>query len=378
MLIAGRGDLKKAKRIVVKVGSSVLLDAKGGFSLSVFDSLADQAVQLRKTHHQWVLVSSGAIAAGMERMGIREKPQQIPRKQALAACGQTSLMHYYEKTFSKRGLRVAQILLDKEDLANRRRYLNARQAVLELWRMGVIPVINENDSVAVDEIQVGDNDNLAALTVNLIEAELLVLLTDVDALYTGDPSKKGSERISIVKSLSRMIHTFAKGTKKAGAVGGMVTKLQAAEKAAHFGAATVIADGTGRRTITEVLHGKVIGTLILPKPAPKRMTTRKHWLAFSISPKGKMIVDAGAVGALKNSSGKSLLPSGVVKVQGTFGRGDCVEIKPERGKVFAKGLAAYSSADLEKIKGCHSGDIEKILGYKYLDEVIHRDDLVLL
>lgn len=377
MVIKSRADLPKAKRWVIKVGSSILLNPKGGFSKLFFRNFARQVAWFLKNNYRLAIVSSGAIAGGMQRLGIRKRPQQISKKQALAACGQTFLMHVYETEFSKFGIRVAQILLDKEDLSHRRRYLNARQAILELWRLGVVPIINENDTVAVDEIQVGDNDNLAALTTNLIEAQVLVILSDVEGVFTADPfTDARAKKISLIPNLTKTIHQFASGTKNARAVGGMITKLQAAQKAAHFGAATVITRGSGPSFLNDIFK-KDVGTLILPRPAQSRLTTKKHWLAYSLSPRGKIVVDGGAHQALKKG-GKSLLASGILRVEGHFDRGDCVEIKPAKGKIFAKGLSAYSSGEMEKIKGHHSGDIEKILGYKFLDEVIHRDDLVLL
>lgn len=261
-----RQKLKKASRIVVKIGSSVLLGKSGGFAVSFFRSLARQLEMLHQEHREILLVSSGAVAAGMRRLRIKRRPSAIPEKQALAALGQTALMHMYEKVFRRLKLRVAQILLDKEDLSHEKRRLNAKHAIHELWRLKSLPIVNENDTVAVDEIVVGDNDNLSALVAELIGADLLILLTDTDGVYSADPRlHRKAKRLPIIQQMDRHIHRLASGTLGAGNVGGMVTKLQAAAKAARYGITSVIAGGWGDSFLLDIFDGKDYGTLILPK-----------------------------------------------------------------------------------------------------------------
>lgn len=273
MVIRSRRVIRHSRRIVIKIGSSVLLkkSAKknfGGFSSGFFRALARQISVLHRQRRQILIVSSGAIAAGMQRLRVTRRPKAVRQKQALAALGQTALMHMYEKVFSKFGIRVAQILLDKEDISHRRRNLNARHAIHELWRLKTLPIVNENDTVAVDEIKVGDNDNLSALVARLVGAQLLILLTDTDGVYTADPRlHKRAARLPLISNIDAAVHRLASGTLGVGNVGGMVTKLQAAEKAAHFGTASVIAKGSGRRFLLDILAGKDCGTLILPAPS---------------------------------------------------------------------------------------------------------------
>lgn len=261
-----RQKVKHSRRIVVKIGSSVLLKKSGGFSSGFFRALARQIDILHRQKRQILIVSSGAIAAGMQRLRVRRRPRRISQKQALAALGQTALMHMYEKVFSKFGMRVAQILLDKEDISHRRRAQNARHAIRELWRLKTVPIVNENDTVAVDEILVGDNDNLSALAAELVRADLLILLTDTDGVYTADPRlHQRAVRVPMLAKIDHNVYRLASGTLGHGNVGGMVTKMQAAEKAARFGTASVIAKGSGRRFLLDILSGKDCGTLILPR-----------------------------------------------------------------------------------------------------------------
>jgi glutamate 5-kinase len=373
-----REILQKKRRIVIKVGSSALVDDQGRLDPSRCRSLAKQVAALVAQKRQVILVSSGAIAAGLGRMGFAKMPHQIPEKQALAATGQTALMHQYEKAFAKHKLHVAQVLLTLDDLSDRRRFLNARHTFYELFKWNVIPIVNENDTVAVHEIKVGDNDNLSALVTNVVEADLLINLSDVDGVFEQDPRvHPGAKRIGVIEQMDTWLKSGASDTLRIGSTGGMMTKLEAAEKAQHFGVATVIANGRKNKILEKILMGKDVGTLILPKGPADRLSARKHWLAYSMKALGTLVVDEGAKQALQQG-GKSLLPSGIRSLEGRFQQGDPIEIKTPGGKVFARGLTSYSSQELEKIKGQKTTEIEKILGYKYFDEVIHRDDLVLL
>ncbi len=371
-----KNTLSKARRIVVKVGSSILASVEKGLHHEVFSHLAKEISELKRQGYEIVLVSSGAIAAGMEKLGYKKRPQSITQKQAAAAVGQSRLMNIYEDHFSRHQQMVAQILLTHDDLSHRRRFLNARNTLLTLLELGIIPIINENDTVVVDEIKVGDNDNLSALVTNLIEADLLIILTNIDGLCDADPRLNPHARcIPLVEDIDVNLGRMVGETISETSVGGMVSKIQAAKKTSRFGIPTVIASGLRKGVLHQILRGKEIGTLILPKA--DALSSRKHWIAFNLNPKGDLIVDDGAKKAIAQR-GKSLLPSGVVKVRGEFGRGDPVSCIGPRGKEFARGLVNYSASELEKIRGLKTKQIEKALGYKYSDEVIHRDDLVVL
>ena len=371
-----RKILGKARRIVVKVGSSILASVDKGLHYEVFSRLTKEISDLKRQGCEIVLVSSGAIAAGMEKLGYKTRPQAITQKQATAAVGQTRLMNIYEDYFSRYQQMVAQVLLTHDDLSHRRRFLNARNTLLTLLELGIIPIINENDTVVVDEIKFGDNDNLSALITNLIGADLLVILTDIDGLCDSDPRVNPNAKcIPLVEDIDGDIEGIIGETKNEMSVGGMTSKIQAARKASRFGIPTVVARGTKDGILHQILKGKEIGTLILPKG--EALSSRKHWIAFNPKPKGDLIVDEGAKKAVVQR-GKSLLPSGVVKIKGSFDRGDLVTCVGPRGKEFARGLVNYSASELEKIKGLRSDRIEIALGYKYSDEVIHRNDLVVL
>jgi glutamate 5-kinase len=368
--------LGKVKRIVVKVGSSILASVEKGLHYEVFSHLSKEISDLKRQGYEIVLVSSGAIAAGMEKLGYKTRPQDITQKQATAAVGQTRLMNIYESYFSRYQQMVAQVLLTRDDLSHRRRFLNARNTLLTLLELGIIPVINENDTVVVDEIKFGDNDNLSALITNLIGADLLLVLTDIDGLCDSDPKVNPHARcIPLVEDIDMDMEGIVGETTSQMSVGGMISKIQAARKASRFGIPTVVAQGTREGVLRQILKGKEVGTLILPKG--EALSSRKHWIAFNPKPKGDVIVDDGAKKAIVQK-GKSLLPSGVTKVRGAFDRGDLVACLGPRGKEFARGLVNYSVSELEKIKGLRSHQIEMTLGYKYCDEVIHRDDLVVL
>jgi glutamate 5-kinase len=371
-----RKILGKGRRIVVKVGSSILASVEKGLRYEVFSHLTKEISDLKRQGYEIVLVSSGAIAAGMEKLGYKTRPQTITQKQATAAVGQTRLMNIYENYFSRYQQMVAQVLLTHDDLSHRHRFLNARNTLLTLLELGIIPIINENDTVVVDEIKVGDNDNLSALITNLVGADLLIILTDIEGLCDSDPRVNPNARcIPLVEDIDVDMKGIIGGTKSEMSVGGMISKIQAAQKASRFGIPTVVARGTRDGILHQILKGKEIGTLILSKG--EALSSRKHWIAFNPKPKGDVIVDEGAKKAIVQK-GKSLLPSGVIKVRGAFDRGDLVTCLGPRGKEFARGLVNYSATELEKIKGLRSDRIDATLGYKYSDEVIHRDDLVVL
>jgi glutamate 5-kinase len=366
--------LEKVRRVVLKVGSRVLTGKGRTLSQPVFDRLAREISAAKKRGYEVVLVSSGAIAAGMGRLGLLEKPKTMPEKQASAAIGQSALMWSYEKAFSFYGEKVAQILLTRDDLSNRNRYLNARNTLLTLLDFGVIPIINENDTVVVQEIKFGDNDNLSALVTNLVNADLLVILSDIDGLYDKDPRVHKSARlIRSVDQVTEEMEQKATGTLSLFSIGGMVTKLQAARKAALFGVPTVLANGMTEELLGKILRGEEVGTLFTSQV--NKLTSRKHWIAFTLEPQGRIIVDEGAKRAILQR-GKSLLPSGVLSAEGKFSLGDPVALSDLNGREFAKGLTNYDSSEINKIKGLKTSEVESRLGYKYSDEIVHRDDLV--
>ncbi|MBI2336800.1 MAG: glutamate 5-kinase [Deltaproteobacteria bacterium] len=373
-----RNILKNRKRIVIKIGSSLLTDAQGKIKSAHFKRIVKQVAALVEKKYQIVLVSSGAIAAGLDLLGLKKVPVQIHQKQAIAAAGQITMMREYEKAFAKHQIKVAQILLDRDDLADRYRFLNARHTITQLLKYQLIPIINENDTVSVEEIKFGDNDNLSALVTNLVEADLLVILTDIDGLYTSDPRVDAkASRISVLEELSETAFSYASGTLRVGSTGGMQTKLEAAVKACHFGVPTVIASGNDPEVLHKILLKEDVGTLILPKAGADRVAARKHWIAYMGSVAGTLVVDEGAKLVLLKQ-GKSLLPSGIKAITGNFQIGDCVEITVAGEGPFARGLTSYSSEEVAKLKGCKTSEIQNCLGYKYSDEIIHRDDLVLL
>jgi glutamate 5-kinase len=324
-----------------------------------------------------VVVSSGAVAAGMSRLGRKERPRTIPEKQALAAVGQIKLMALYERYFSRFGKSVAQVLLTHEDLANRQRYINAKHTFLKLLESSIIPIVNENDTVAVEEMKFGDNDHLSALAATLLGADLLVILSDVEGVYDKDPRENDDAAlIRLIAEAKGIRQTIGGDSRSALGTGGIATKLGAAEEAAAAGIPTIIASGLAADVLTQVFdEQREAGTLILA--VASRLTQRKHWIAFNLKPAGEIVVDQGAHEAVAQK-GKSLLPSGLKEIRGAFGVGECVRCLNLEGREFARGLVAYSAQELNRIKGLHTSKIEKVLGYKLGDEIIHRDDLVLL
>jgi len=374
-----RALLPRVRRAVVKVGSSIL-SGPDGIDRQRINSLAGELAALRARPYEIVLVSSGAVAAGTTRLGLGERPKTVPARQAAAAVGQIRLMALYDECFGALGQPVAQILLTHDDLANRRRYINARHTFEELLRAGVLPIVNENDTVAVEEVQFnfGDNDNLSALVATLVSADLLVILSDVEGLYTADPrADPTAALVPLVDAGAVDTSAYAAGA-AAGPLGkgGMASKVHAARKANDAGIACLIADGRNAGVLPRVFDpADSVGTLLLPKD--DRLNRRKHWIAHTLKPSGSITVDQGAYEAIMRG-GRSLLPKGITAVAGRFGAGECVSCLSPAGTEFARGLVNYSAADLQRIKGLHSSAIEATLQYKVSDEIIHRDDLVLL
>jgi glutamate 5-kinase len=368
--------LRRARRVVVKIGSQIL-SSSSGIEERRLRRLVREIAALHDQAKEIVIVSSGAVAAGMTRLGRTQRPRTIPEKQALAAVGQIRLMALYERYFSKFQKSVAQVLLTHEDLANRQRYINAKHTFQMLLQASIIPIVNENDTVAVEEMKFGDNDHLSALAATLLAADLLVILSDVEGVYDRDPRVYEDARIIPLIQDARAIRSVIGGGGPTDlGTGGIVTKIGAAEKAAAAGIATVIATGMRAGVLARVFEAGVeVGTLILPEA--NRLTQRKHWIAYNLQPTGDLVVDTGAYDALVKQK-KSLLPSGLKEVHGSFDAGDCVRCLDHDGREFARGLANYSAQELNRIKGLHTSNIEKVLGYKAYDEIIHRDDLVLL
>lgn len=367
--------LERARRVVVKVGSAVVSDSDG-LSTAVIDGLAAQVDGAISAGREVVLVTSGAVAAGRARLG-KLRGTTIAARQAAAAAGQIELMGEWAKSFAARGRTVAQILLTHEDFAERRRRNNARQTFATLLGAGVIPIVNENDTVSVDEIRLGDNDMLSSMVATLISAQLLIILTDVAGVLSGDPRKRPDARLIplIADAEAPMRGLVAESAGPLG-LGGMATKLKAARQAVRSGIAVVIAAGRGRSGLTDVLAPNLeAGTLILP--TRKRLRSRKHWIAFALRPAGTLVLDRGASEALRNS-GRSLLASGIRDVSGEFSCGDCVSLVDAEGVELGRGIVNYPAADVLKVKGRHSYEIPHLLGYKVADEIIHRDNLVLL
>lgn len=364
----------KVRRVVIKVGSAVLTTAHG-LNTEVVESIAEDICALIAEKRQVLLVSSGAIASGMRKMGMAKKPDSVSQKQALAAVGQSLLMMAYEEAFGRRGQKVAQILITRDDLAHRRRYLNARNTILTLLAWKIVPIINENDTVSFDEIKFGDNDNLSAMVANLADAEMLLCLTSTEGLYDKDPSVDPNARlIPLVNGLDRSVEEYASTSTNRAGTGGMASKVKAARKMALAGIPTIIANGTRPGMIRRVFSGEELGTLFLPSQT--HLCGRKHWIAFTKSPKGDLIVDRGAASALLDR-GKSLLPSGIKGVNGRFSQGDAVNVIAENGEPVAIGMVNYHSGDIKKIMGAKTSEIEARLGFRHDDEVIHKDNLVL-
>lgn len=368
--------LDAAKRVVVKVGSAVLTMGSG-LNHNVLENLAKELTFLRQSGREVILVSSGAVAAGRKKLSIDSPILRMREKQAVAAVGQSRLMRFYDDLFERYDQQVAQVLLTHDDLAHRDRYLNVRNTMCTLLEWGIVPIINENDTVSVKELRFGDNDTLGAMVTNLIDADVFICLTDVDGLYTGNPCNDAS---------ARRVHTVAEVDEKvedmAGNIcdsnlgtGGMRSKIIAAKMVSVRGGCSFIGPGREPGVVQKLFGGELVGTFFLPQPA--KMASRKHWIAYTLRPKGYLVLDSGACRALSRQ-GKSLLPSGILEVRGDFGLGDPVHCLDKDGTAIAAGLVSYNSAEISKIYGHHTSEIETIIGYKDSDEVIHRDNLVML
>lgn len=368
---------ESAKRIVVKVGSSVLTETEAqGLDIHAIRSISKQVSKLIDEGREVILVSSGAMASGVMKIGLAKRPDDIPKQQAAAAVGQAGLMMEYEKAFEKYDKKVAQILLTNDDFRSRKRYLNARNTLYTLLSWHVIPVINENDTVVVEEIRFGDNDNLAAMLTLLIGADLLVNLTDIDGLYTQDPRiHKEAKLIPIVSAITRSTEKLASDIPGALGTGGMFSKIQAAKKVTSAGIPMVIAGGRRKDVLTGLFSGHPIGTFFTPKK--ERLSSRKCWIAFTLKPEGIIQIDDGAASAILNK-GKSILPVGIVSVKGDFNIGAPVEFTTSNNKKLGIGLVNYSSSDIHEIKGLRTDQIQDRLGYKPYDEVMHRDNLTII
>jgi glutamate 5-kinase len=373
---ADRSVVAQARRVIIKVGSSLVTNDGRGLDHDAIAHWAAQIAQLRALGKEVVLVSSGAIAEGMLRLGYTKRPGGIHELQACAAVGQMGLIHIYENAFRAHQLRTAQVLLTHADLADRERYLNARSTLTTLLRLGVVPIINENDTVVTDEIKFGDNDTLGALVANLIEADVLIILTDQRGLYSADPRKDpDAQLIAQGRAGDPALEAMAGGAGTAIGRGGMLTKILAAKRAARSGAHTVIAWGRSSDVLTRLAAGEAIGTQLLAETG--QLTARKQWMLDHLQTAGRLVLDAGAVQKLTRE-GKSLLPVGVREVGGEFGRGAVVTCVDPDGKPVARGLCNYASADARRILGRPSAEIAAILGYVEEPELIHRDNLVLL
>lgn len=372
-----REALKKAKRIVVKVGTSTLTHETGRLNLHRMETLVRELSDLANRGKEIILVTSAAIAAGMARLGMKEKPDGIPERQALAAIGQGILMHTYETLFAEYGQVTAQVLLTRENSVRRNQYTNSRNALLMLLKMGAIPIINENDAIAVDEVKIGDNDTLSAMVAMLTEADLLVILSDIDGLYTKNPQEDKSARlIDEVAEITPEIERMAGGAGSKLGTGGMYTKIQAAKIAMNSGVMMIIAPGNREGAVREATEGEKIGTLFVAKD--NHLKEKKSWLAFGREPHGKLFVDEGCAHALTEDN-KSLLPAGITSTQGDYKTGDTVSVLTADGREIARGIVNYSASDLAKIIGLKTSEIKKALpGGKVYDEVIHRDSMVLL
>ncbi|MCH7599445.1 MAG: glutamate 5-kinase [Myxococcales bacterium] len=367
--------LARARRIVVKVGSSTLT-RDGKLRPRKFSDLAKQISGLVDDGREVVLVSSGAIAIGAAKLGWDHPRHTIPEMQAAAAVGQIGLVELYQRRFASHDQKIAQILLTRMGLEDRERFLNARQALHELLKLKVVPVVNENDTIATEEIRFGDNDNLSANIVSLVSADALVILTDVDGLYVEPPieGRRKPQLFDVIEKITPEVEHAAQGSPSAFGRGGMITKLEAARTAAHTGAVTVVCNGATKNVVSRVLAGEALGTMFLPAA---RMASRKHWLAFTTRTRGSLMLDEGASHAIEKR-GSSLLPAGVTSLSGDFKRGDSVACLDPKGREIARGLCTYGADEVQRIKGLPTREIEQVLGYSNGDELIHRDNLVIL
>lgn len=363
-----------AKRIVVKLGSNVIT-ARNGLDLDVIEAISNQISLLMDKGIEVILVSSGAMAAGMRKMAMDRRPDEIPKRQAISAIGQSGVMHAYEKSFAVHDKKIAQILLTGDDLTNRKRYLNARNTLHTLMEWKIVPIINENDTIMVEEIKLGDNDNLAAMISLLMDADFLFILTDIDGLYDKDP-RQFSDACLVPKvgKIQKEIEDYASNMPGTLGTGGMFSKIQAAQKVTSAGIPMIVARGNMDNVLLRLFAGEELGTYFVPKEG--KMASRKCWIAHTLAPKGSIVIDEGAVRAVQQN-GKSLLPIGIVTVEGNFEEGAAVDFKTSDHKVIGVGLTNYSSSDINLIKGLKTSQIKACLGGKHYDEIIHRNNLVL-
>lgn len=377
MVSKGRKEiLSCVSRIVIKVGSNVLASSKMALDDSVLKRISEEVSRAMDKGYKIVLVSSGAILAGMSKLGLQERPRLIRQKQAVAAIGQSNLIRAYEKNFERFGKRVAQILLTDGDMVHRERYINARNTMETLFNYGALPIVNENDTVAVEEIKFGDNDTLSGVVSQMVEADLLIIMSDVDGLYTEDPNRNpDAEFISLVEHIDKDIFALAQETSSLVGIGGMTTKIKAAQTVSKSGTATILVNGRTPGVIDRVMDGEDLGTLFLAEGG--KLNRRKCWIAFTLKPRGQIVVDEGARDALMVYN-KSLLPSGIKEVRGDFDAGASVSVISDDGREIARGLVNYNSQEISRIKGIKSQFIEQILGYCTADEVMHRDNLAIL
>ena len=364
--------INKFKKIVIKIGSSILINEKGKPKKDWLKKFSKDIKNLINKKKQIVIVSSGAIAIGCEYLQIKKNGLKVDKSQAVASIGQIELMDFYKKTFNKSEIKISQILLTLDDTEQRRRSINAKRTIDNLLSMGIVPIVNENDTTATTEIKYGDNDRLAARVSQIISADCLILLSDVDGLYTDNPKKnKKTKLIKTVKNIDENIKKYATKTENIYGSGGMKTKIDAAKICQLSGCYMAIANGNHKNPIKEIFENQRC-TWFLPRIS--KLDARKQWIIGSVSPKGEVIIDSGAVKALNN--GKSLLPAGVKKINGTFEKGDHILVKDQNNIEYARGLSSFSSIEIEKIKGSHSSKIKNILGYSSREEIIHKDDLV--
>ena len=366
----------KAKRIVVKVGSAILT-TENGIDQDVVDNLAKEIAFLRDSGREVILISSGAVAAGKKKLHFKDELEvSIKQKQALAAIGQSQLMHDYDEAFERYGYNIAQILLTHSDLSHRTRYLNVRNTILTLFKFGVIPIINENDTVSTEELKFSDNDNLGALLANLIEADMFICLTDVDALYDSNPvTHPDAKVIYTVSEVNDKIQSMVGHSKSLLGTGGMGSKIKAAQMVAAGGASSFIGPGKQKNILEHLFSGEMIGTFFLPQK--EKMQSRKRWIAYVLKPQGNIILDKGACTAI-SKNGKSLLPSGIIGVEGDFKKGDSVRCVDVNAVPIAVGLSNFSHESISKIKGMRTEEIRELLGYRESEEVMHRDNMVIL
>ena len=373
--MSARDQLRFAKRIVVKVGTSTLTHPSGGMNLHRIEHLVRELIDEANQGKDILLVSSGAIAAGMNALGLAERPASVPTRQALAAIGQGALLHIYEKFFHEYGRTMAQVLLTKENAARHHQYMNSRNALLALLGMNVIPVINENDAVAVDEIKIGDNDNLSAVVAALVDADALIILSDIDGVYTANPRTDTSARlISEIPEITPEVEHIAGGAGSAQGTGGMQTKIEAAKIAQNAGVTMVIARGDEDGIVRSILHGEEVGTLFPAREAHLR--TRKSWLAFGQRLMGELSVDEGCILAMRR--GASLLAVGVTDVYGEFSAGDTIRVLSPDGQEIARGITAYDAADIARLMGHQTADFPTLIVDAAHEEIIHRDNMVLM